>query len=163
MPEARMRGVTTSLVEIALLALWLGAGAMFGGVVAPALFAVLPTRTLAGAVVGRVLPALFYSGILIGLVAIALEWRAHRAWRWTGPETADAVMVLACAAAQWLVGPRIEAVRQAIAGPVDALPADDPRRIAFGRLHGESVAWLGLAMVSAAVAAGLVGRAITKE
>ena len=79
-----MRGVTPSLFEIALLALWLGAGAVFGAVVAPALFAVLPTRTLAGAVVGRVLPTIFYAGILIGVVAIVLEWRTHREWRWTG-------------------------------------------------------------------------------
>jgi hypothetical protein len=158
-----MRGVTPSLFEIALLALWLGAGAVFGAAVAPALFAVLPTRTLAGAVVGRVLPTIFYAGILIGLAAIVLEWRTHREWRWTGPETAAAVMVIACSAAQWSVAPRIESVRQAIAGPVDALAADDPRRVAFGRLHAESVAWLGLAMVAAAVAAVLVGRAVTRE
>lgn len=158
-----MRGVTGSLIEIALLAFWLGAGAIFGAVVAPSLFAVLPTRTLAGAVVGRVLPTIFYSGIVIAVAVIVLEWRVHREWRWTGPESPVAVIALACAAAQWWVGPRIEQVRQAIAGPVDALPAEDPRRIAFGRLHGESIAWLGLAMVAAAIALVLVGRSLTKE
>jgi hypothetical protein len=158
-----MRGVTGSLIELALLAFWLGAGVIFGAVVAPSLFAVLPTRTLAGAVVGRVLPAVFYSGIVIGIAAIVLEWRVHREWRWTGPETPAAIVVLACAVAQWFVGPRIEQVRQAIAGSVDALAPDDPRRVAFGRLHGESVAWLGLAMVAAVIAAVLVGRALTKD
>ncbi|HXT15434.1 MAG TPA: DUF4149 domain-containing protein [Gemmatimonadaceae bacterium] len=156
-----MRAVTTSIIAIALLALWLGAGTIVSAVVAPALFAVLPSRTLAGAVVGRVLPAVFYSGIVIGLVALGLEWRVHREWRWA--ESAMGIMVLACAAAQVFVAPRIEAVRQAIGGPVDALSADDPRRIAFGRLHGESVAWLGLAMVAAAVAGVAIARVMTKE
>ena len=45
-----------------MLALWLGAAGFFSAAVAPALFAVLPTRTLAGEVVGRVLPVVFYVG-----------------------------------------------------------------------------------------------------
>jgi hypothetical protein len=36
-------------------------------------------------------------------------------------------------------------------GPIEILPADDARRMAFGRLHGASVAWLGLAMIAAIV------------
>ena len=151
-----------SVIELAMLALWIGAAAAVAAVVAPALFAVLPTRTLAGAVVGRVLPVIFYSGIVIGIVAIILEWRAHHEWRWLGGESAAAVVVVACAIAQWYVAPRIEQVRQAIGGPVDGLPPDDPRRVAFGRLHGESVLWLGLAMMAAAVGAVLAARAITK-
>lgn len=156
-----MRGVTPSVIELALLALWIGAAAIVAAVVAPALFAVLPTRTLAGAVVGRVLPAVFYSGIAIGLLAIVLEWRTHREWHWLGGESAAAVVVVACIVAQGYIAPRIERVRQAIGGPVDALTADDPRRIAFGRLHAESVAWLGLAMIAAAVAALIAARTIT--
>jgi hypothetical protein len=46
------------------------------------------------------------------------------------------------------VAPRIERVRKEIAGPVEQLSPDDPRRIAFGRLHAASVAWLGVAMVA---------------
>jgi len=146
-----------------LLALWIGASVMVAAVVAPALFAVLPTRTLAGLVVGRVLPAVFYSGMVVGLAAIVLEWRVHREWHWLGGETAAAVVVAACAIAQWYVAPRIEQVRQAIGGPVDALAPDDPRRLAFGRLHAESVAWLGLAMLAAAAAAILTARFIAKR
>jgi hypothetical protein len=157
-----MRGLMPYVIELVLLALWTGAAVIFAAVVAPALFAELPTRTLAGAVVGRVLPAVFYSGMLIGLVTIALEWSARREWRWLGAQSAALVVVAACAVAQWSVAPRIERVRQAIGGPVDGLAADDPRRVAFGRLHAESVAWLGLAMLAAAVAGVLAARAITK-
>jgi hypothetical protein len=42
------------------LAFWLGAAAFFSVALAPVLFAVLPTRTLAGEVVGRVLPGVLY-------------------------------------------------------------------------------------------------------
>jgi hypothetical protein len=34
--------------------------------------------------------------------------------------------------------------------PIDALPASDPRRADFGRLHAFSVALLGVAMLAAA-------------
>ena len=61
------------LAQLALLVLWLGGAVLFAAAVAPALFAVLPTRTLAGAVVGRVLPVIFYSGMLIGVVVVVIR------------------------------------------------------------------------------------------
>jgi len=56
-----------TLIEIVLLAAWLGAAIFFSVVVAQAAFAVLPTRTLAGALVGRILPVLFFAGMILGL------------------------------------------------------------------------------------------------
>ena len=47
-------------------------------------------------------------------------------------------------------------MRKEIGGPVEELPPDDPRRIAFGRLHAASVAWLGLAMIAAVTTLVLV-------
>lgn len=148
-----------SFFEIALLAFWLGAAVLFAAVVAPAAFAVLPTRTLAGEIVGRVLPTIFYSGIVVGLATIVLELRSGAGWQWNGAASVGAVIAAACAIAQWVIGPRIERVRAAIDGPVDVLPVDDPRRIAFGRLHAFSVGWLGLAMLAAAVGLVLAARA----
>jgi hypothetical protein len=148
------------LIEIAVLALWLGAAALFSAVVAPVLFAALPTRTLAGVVVGKVLPTIFYSGIIAGAAIIALQMRAGEGWNWRGAEMAGAVMIAACAIAQFVVAPRIERIRQAINGPIDALPINDPQRVAFGRLHGISVGWLGLAMLAAAAAIVLASRAV---
>jgi len=61
-------------VAFILLSAWLGAGVLFATVVAPAAFAVLPSRALAGALVGRVLPVIFVSGIVAavaGLCSIA--------------------------------------------------------------------------------------------
>ncbi len=148
-----------ALASTVLLAAWLGAALVVAAVVAPAAFAVLPTRTLAGALVGRVLPVLFWSGILIGALTALLAWPSvsHRGWR-----TAGALgLIGACAAAQLVVAPRIERVRAAIGGPVDALDPSDPRRQAFGRLHGFSVLWLGVAGISALVVLVLLALILT--
>jgi len=130
-----------------LLSAWLGAAVLVTTVVAPAAFAVLPSRTLAGALVGRVLPVLFIAGLVVALASLSLDSGDHgRAIR-----VRRAMLIVAavsCAAAQFAVAPRIERVRKEIAGPVKQLSPDDPRRAAFGRLHAASVAWLGVAMVA---------------
>lgn len=143
------------LAGIVLLAAWLGAALVVGAVVAPAAFAVLPSRTLAGALVGRVLPVLFWAGIVVGLVVTATTWGLpSRGWR----IGAALVLALACAVAQFVIGPRIERIRVAIGGPIDALDPASPVRQAFGRLHGMSVACLGLAGLAAMLALALLIR-----
>lgn len=140
------------IAEILLLAAWLGAALFFAAAVAPAAFQVLPTRTLAGALVGRTLPVLFISGLVVGGIVIALDLAGGRAapgiWRTVGAS----LVVIATFIAQFIVGTRIERVRRSIPGALDALAADDPRRVAFGRLHAMSVGWLGVAMIAAAAA-----------
>ncbi len=140
------RMLTAALV----FALWGGAAILTIAVVTPAAFAVLPTRTLAGALVGRVLPALFLSGIVIGVAVAALAWTADS----RGAAVSAALTAMACAVAQFLINPRIARLRDEIGGPVDALPPDDARRVAFGLLHGYSVGGLGVAMLAAAVCLG---------
>ena len=145
------RGVVVSV----LLSAWLGAALFLATVVAPVAFAVLPSRTLAGALVGRVLPVVFIAGLVVAVASLWLDGgdrgRSYRVRRAMLLATA-----VSCAAAQFVVGPRIERVRKEIGGSVDQLPAGDPRRIAFGRLHAASVAWLGLAMVAAATTLVLI-------
>jgi len=153
-----MTGRGVPLTESLLLATWIGAALLFTVVVAPAAFAVLPSRTLAGALVGRVLPVIFYAGVVIGSIIVLLDL-VGRTGAW-GRAAAGAVSALACAVAQLVVGTRIEQLRSAINGPLDALAADDPRRIAFGKLHAISVGWLALAMVAAIIALTLAVRAL---
>ena len=134
-----------------LLAAWLGAATLFSAVVAPAAFAALPSRTLAGALVGRVLPVVFIAGIVVAAISLGLD-RAGRG-RMPGVRRAALVVIaIACGAAQFYVGPRIETVRREIDGPIEQLAPSDERRVTFGRLHAVSVAWLGLAMIAAATA-----------
>jgi hypothetical protein len=149
------------VAEVLLLGVWMGAALLFSAVVAPAAFDVLPSRTLAGAMVGRILPVLCYSGVVVGSVTVLLDLAGrNRAW---GRAAAGAVAALACAVAQLVVGTRIDRLRAQIGAPIDALPTDDPRRIAFGRLHATSVIWLGVAILAAAIALGLAMRAIQRR
>ena len=148
------------MAEALLLAAWLGAALLFTLAVAPATFAVLPARSLAGALVGRVLPVLFLTGIAAGAAVVVLSLAGERGPFAAARAAFAALSAGACAAAHFLVGPRITALRQAMGASLDALAADDPRRLAFGRLHAASVLGLGVAMLAAAVALVLVLLAI---
>lgn len=146
---------------MAALSAWLGAVLLFGAVVAPAAFAVLPSRSDAGALAGRVLPVLFIAGIVIGLLLVAgAVLPAMRPLARRSLAVGGLTMMLACGAAQLWVGPRLAAVR-ATAGVLDRRPPDDPIRAEFGRLHGVSVALLGVAALAGTavlVLASLSGR-----
>lgn len=147
-----------ALVQVCAVALWLGATLFFSAAVAPAAFDVLPARSLAGALVGRLLPTLFGAGAVVALVILAIEapWpRAGRRLR----VGAALVMLVACASAQFVVGAWIERLRTTTDGPISALAPEDPRRAAFGRLHAMSVAALGTAMIAAAAAVASGSRA----
>ena len=62
----------------------------------------------------------------------------------------------ACAVTHFGIDPKIVRMRAAMGGPVDALPPNDPRRVAFGLMHGYSVAGLTVAMLAAVVALGFL-------
>ena len=142
----------TVAIEAMVLAAWLGAAMLVAAAVAPAAFRVLPTRTMAGALVGEVLPVIFVAGLAAAAIAAGLEARAGA--RWTRPMVVIPYLALmiGCVVAQFIIGPKIEAVRAGISGAVDALDPSDPRRVQFGRLHAFSVLWMGVAMIGAASA-----------
>lgn len=150
------------MMSVILLAAWLGASLLTAAVVAPSAFAVLPSRALAGALVGRVLPVLFLSGAAVGALAAVAARRARRL-RGTSALAAPAavVMVAGCLVAQLGIAPRIERLRADAGAPIDSLARTDARRVAFGRLHGASVLALGVSMLAgaAALAAGVRGAA----
>jgi hypothetical protein len=128
-----------------VMALWLGAALLMAASVAPAAFAVLPSRAMAGNVVGRVLPVIFATGIAAGLVSAFMVWPSSR------PRAALAGVTAACCGiAQFVIGPRIARLREAIGPSLEALAQDDPQRLAFGKLHAISVAWMGAGVVAAA-------------
>ena len=149
----RRGGRAVHLVAALLaLAVWFGAALLLTTTVAPAAFAVLPTRALAGALVGRVLPVLFVAGIAVGLVVGVLDLRYTATPFRRGRLAGAGALALSCAAAQLLVAPRIARLRDSIGTSIDALPPLDPARVAFGRLHALSVGWLAVGMVAAGVA-----------
>jgi len=134
--------------------MWLGGAVLLAASVAPAAFASLPSPALAGAVVGRVLPVIFISGLVLGAV-VALRGLGDAAAGHHGARAAAAVWAVASGAGQFVVGPAITRLRAGAMGSIDALALTDPRRIMFGRLHVASVGLLGLGMLAALVVAGL--------
>ena len=134
------------LLTVALSA-WLGAGVLFAAVVAPSAFRILPSRSIAGALTGAVLPVLFWTGAAVGVWAIAVL-RRPPARRWAF--ALALLLVAASLGSQLIVGRAITRVRGSIGPGLEALAPDDERRVAFGRLHGLSVLLLGAGMLSAA-------------
>jgi hypothetical protein len=155
-----MRATSLAISSVGLLAAWLGASLLVAAVVAPAAFAVLPTRTLAGALVGRVLPVIFWSGMALGVIVALL---AGRMGIGRFGLASSVVLALASAAAQLGVAPRIEALRQSIGGAIDALDVTDPRRMAFGRMHGISVLLMGIGMIAAAAVLTVLARHLSSR
>ncbi|HEY0048465.1 MAG TPA: DUF4149 domain-containing protein [Pyrinomonadaceae bacterium] len=144
-----------------LIALWLGAAVFFTAAVAQSAFAVLPSRELAGAVVNRTLAILNYSGIIIGLILLAssiVNTEKINRVKLRVEQGLLLFLTAACAFGQFVIGARLHNLRRQIGRPVDEIAADDPLRIAFGALHGYSVAVLAFAMLAALVVYFLMAR-----
>ncbi len=152
--------MTHPLAALILVALWLGAALLTVAVVAPGAFAVLPTRALAGEMVGRVLPVVFAGAIVVPAAVLALVPSARRS---ALAVTASLAAAVAAVVALKVVNPRTEALRAAAVMPIDQLAPTDPRRTMFGLLHGVSVALLGLAMLALAALLVLLARASSER
>lgn len=144
-----MSGSRRLFTAAMLLAAWLGAALLAIAVVTPAAFAVLPSRAMAGSLVGGVLPAVLISGLALGGAVAALSGIKGPA---AGATATALLSAAACALTQFGINQRIARLRVDIGVPIDRLSPDDPRRVAFGLLHGYSVAGLGVAMLAAGLA-----------
>ncbi len=155
--------------RLSLLACWFGAALFFGAVVAPAVFGVLRSfglpnaNEIAGSIVTRSLSVVNIAGFVIALlllVTIILRRNAFSRVSFIVECICLGVIALATGVGHWLIAARMRALRAAMVLPIDQIPADDPRRIAFGNLHGYSVNALGLAMIAALVAMVLMARSL---
>lgn len=156
-PRRATPGAGSAGISAVLLAAWFGAAVYFSAVVARAAFGVLPSRTLAGDLVGATLPSLFISGIATGAIAALLALPAPRREWYGGRFTWLFGSLLAggfCAVGQFVLSPRIDVLRASLGASLETLSRADPARMEFARLHLMSVAALGLAMLLALV--GLV-------
>jgi Domain of unknown function (DUF4149) len=148
------RSLNAALVSIALLAAWLGVAVFVAAVIAPAAFAVLPTRALAGALVGRALPVLFISGVALGGIVTAYCATSARVTSIGG------LLLLGGNAVALTIEQRLHALLVAIGVPIDTLAMNDPRRVEFGRLHGLSVLMMGIGAIGASIALVALARRI---
>jgi hypothetical protein len=142
--------------KVLSLALWVGSFFFFAAVVAPTVFRLLPTRTLAGVVVGTSLASLHWIGMVCGLVFLLATFLL--AFIEGGPtpfHRSDLLIVLMMAIT---LGTRFGIERRmntlkADMGVIDVVPQQDARRVEFNRLHvwstrlEGSVFFVGLALM----------------
>ena len=153
--------------RLVLVSVWLGAALFFSVVVAPAAFGVLRsfqlanTGEIAGSIVTRTLSVINVSGFIVGLFLL-LTFFLARASRGRATMIIEficiSLIVVATGVGHWLIAARMRALRVAMVVPIDQVPAEDARRIAFNTLHVYSVNALGLAMIAALIAIVLIAR-----
>lgn len=134
-------------------ALILGLLLVSGYVVAPILFAQLPSAAEAGRIAG-VIFSMTNQGVMLLGVAVAAFW-----FKLKQGSSADWVMLVLLLALVgingWWVAAEIESIKQA-AGPIDLLAKEDPLRQQFGMWHGVSAI---LHLLESLLAAVMVAKA----
>jgi hypothetical protein len=138
------------------LVVWLGGLVFFAFVLAPTVFSpgLLPSRQLAGSIVGRSLDGLHFMAIGSGIVfLIASMVYSRMATGNARPLAARhaliVLMLMLTLISQFGITPKMHAIR-AEAGSIDSVPVDNPLRMEFDRLHlwserfEEAVLLLGL-------------------
>ena len=138
------------------LVVWIG-GLILFALMAPTAFQVLPTRHLAGNMVGAVLSKLHWMGIVSGVVFLISSLLHSRFTDGTAHVFAArhlliVVMLSLTLISQFGIIPRMNTLRASL-GDVTAAPADNPDRVQFDFLHAWStrveitVLLLGLVVV----------------
>ncbi len=117
--------------------------ALFSFVVAPAAFAVLADRSLAGNVVSRVLGGVESIGIILGvfLVSLILFSREKRQKAFYIELSATVLMTVSMIVSRFVVSKQLHDLRVRYGDQLSALSQSDPARVAFDQLHQYSV-WL---------------------
>jgi hypothetical protein len=149
---------TMRFLQFLSLGCWLGS-IIFFILLTQGIFSVMPTKDLAGVVVGYSLARLHILGIVAGCVylvaTVALEKSVAALAR--PAALLVFVMILCTMAAQYGVIARMDALRVQM-GSVDATAADNPLRAAFDRLHQYSVQLESAVLLSGLAALFLTAR-----
>jgi len=141
-------------IRLLLLAIWLGGAVFFIGMAQTA-FAVIADRQLAGAMIGRNLALLDFSGIGISVLLLVSSVigtaGVSKIWLWI-ERLLLLLIAAACAFSQFVIGYWMSSLRAEMTRPIEELAADDPLRLRFETIH-EYSAWL---LIGSMVAALLV-------
>ena len=121
------------------LIVWLGGLIFFSFVLAPTVFAVLPTHQLAGNVVSRSITALHWMGLISGLVFLICSMiysrvRAGEINTFATRHVLVYFMLALTAVSQFKLFPKMDALRTSM-GEIDKVPLTDPGRMLFDSLH----------------------------
>ena len=123
---------------------WIGGLIFFAFVEAPTAFHVMGTTRQFAELIGGSIDAINHLGLLSGLVFIGaslLLWRVSgsRERKLLVTETLlVALMLVATAYVQLHIVPAMERDRESVGGDINSVPADNPARADFDRLHRAS-------------------------
>jgi uncharacterized membrane protein len=153
-----MQGLSR-LVQLLTMVVWVGGLIFFAFILAPTAFGVLPTKHLAGMIVGATLHPFHIVGLVCGaLFCLATAVLYRRApmrvrGRYEIELLLAVVMLLATAYLQLNVLPAMEQDRTAAGGSVETASPDNPAKLHFDKLHIRSeriegtVLFLGLGIL----------------
>jgi hypothetical protein len=141
------------------LVVWIGGVIFLAFVEAPTVFrpGLLPSRHLAGSVVGSSLTILHWMGLVSGIVFLISSLAYNQVTRGSSDAFAArhimiVLMLLLTAYSQFGITPRMIALRTSFV-EIDKIPLDDAGRVEFDKLHNWSekleggVLLLGLAVI----------------
>lgn len=141
------------------LVVWLGGVIFLAFVEAPTVFSpgLLPTRHMAGSIIGRSLDLLHYMAIASGIIYLFASMLYSRMSTGTPRRLAArhllvVSMLILTLISQFAISPKMHALRAEV-GVIDDVPLDNPQRREFDRLHAwsekfeEAVLLLGLAAI----------------
>lgn len=142
-------------VEAVAVGLWLGAMAGFGALVAPLLFQMLPSRSLAGDVAGAAIRRIDWAGAVLGLLAVVALVRLApaRPLRWARLVLILGMIGVAIANETYVRG-KLDAVERQMTRQIEEYAPGDPLRLEFDRWHRTSVNLWGINMAIGAVVLG---------
>ena len=125
-------------IRLLSLGLWLGAFFFFAAAIAPLLFSVLPSRAMAGLVVGRALSSLHWLGFGCALVfllaSVLMALFQGGASPFHRRDLLLAAMLAVTLYLQFGYQPKMLKLRDSM-GVIDNIPVNDPRRVEFNRMH----------------------------
>jgi hypothetical protein len=162
--------IVGSFLELLLLSLWVGGMIFFAFSVAPSAFAVLPTRHLAGLVVTSTLSKLELIGLFAGPLLIVAALAGTRGARAREGRVSRivriallAIMTSAAGLSRYAITPTMVSLRNSMNDLIDNVPASDPLRMEFDRLHQYSVGLMSLAMFAGLVVLFLTVRSLKRS
>jgi len=125
------------------LTVWIGGILFLSFVEAPTVFSVVPTRHMAGTVVGHSLSIMHWMGLFSGVVFLGSSMLLSSLTSGSAQPLAARhililVMLLLTAISQFGVSPKMASLRAQF-GDIDVVPATDPGRLQFDSLHVWSV------------------------
>jgi MFS superfamily sulfate permease-like transporter len=124
-----------------LIVLWLG-GVLYFPVIAGTAFTALTDTHAAGTIVAQCLRFLHYEGLICGALIVLLllmaQWIKAVPRSVIAPVAVTIIMLALTAYSQFSIIPRMESDRLAAGGAIDAVPPNNPHRVAFNKLHNQS-------------------------